>query len=308
MTDEEVSRTPLHGGRDSARTGAMENLSERVAEIARRRVVAVEEIKGAGGFTAALRVRARFDDGASAFCKVATDQLTTEWLQMERRVYQALDGARFLPQYIGADDRVLVLEDLSRAHWPPPWRDGDISLALRALEEIASTSAPLGFRELEDGLLLRAWSRVAENPQPFLDLGVCSAAWFDDAIATLVKTDTTPLRGDALVHSDIGGGNLCLLEDRVVVIDWPGAKRGRSDFDVTCLATSVSHEHGPQPDETLPGADPNLVAVLAGCHAYHAPMQFIPGPIREDLSAQLLVLLPWAARLLGLPPPGRARG
>ena len=58
-----------------------------------------------------------FEDGRTAFAKVATDELTASWLRDEHVVYQHLLGAPFVPGYIGFHDDgefpVLALEDLS---------------------------------------------------------------------------------------------------------------------------------------------------------------------------------------------------
>jgi hypothetical protein len=43
---------------------------------------------------------------------------------------------------MGGDDRVLVLEDLGGAHWPPPWRDGDIDCVLSVRAEAVDLFAP----------------------------------------------------------------------------------------------------------------------------------------------------------------------
>src|SRR5205823_2619368 len=36
----------------------------------------------------------------------------------------------------------LVLEDLSEAEWPPPWRPGRVDAVLRTLDEVHATPAP----------------------------------------------------------------------------------------------------------------------------------------------------------------------
>jgi hypothetical protein len=242
-------------------------------------------------------------DGSSVFVKTALNDLTATWLQNERRSYETLETAPYLPLYIGGDELVLVLEDLSAAHWPPPWRDGDVACVLEALAAIAAIAAPPGLRSLEEGSLLRVWQRVADDPDPFLRLNVCTAAWFDRAMPTLTATDSGHLDGPALVHSDFRSDNLCLLPDRVVVIDWPGAAHGRADFDVTSFAATLPLDGGPQPEQVLPTADGELVAMMAGCSAYYAPQESVPAHIRDHLQAHLRVTLPWAARLLDLPPP-----
>src|SRR5262245_46243422 len=78
-------------------------------------------------------------DGRSGFVKIAAFDYTAEWLRIEHAVYEALDGAPFLPRLIGWDDDgshpTLVLEDLSAASWPPPWDRSRVDAVLAAFEE-----------------------------------------------------------------------------------------------------------------------------------------------------------------------------
>ena len=90
-----------------------------------------------GGWTQAARWVVRLEDGRSVFVKSATDKDTAFWLRTERRVYEALSGS-FMPVCLGWEEGerpVLLLEDLSHAHWPPPrYRDAERFLAVRREE------------------------------------------------------------------------------------------------------------------------------------------------------------------------------
>jgi hypothetical protein len=281
------------------------DLRTRVEEIVGQPVVAIEEIPGAGGYTPALRRIATLADGSTVFVKAAVNDLTTGWLQAESRSYAALAGAAFVPERIGGDDQVLVLEDLRHGHWPPPWRPGDIGRVLATLTDVAHHAPPDGTPDLEPvaGYQLRLWQKVAVDPQPFLDLGLCTREWFDRSIDALVDAETRgTLEGDALVHFDVRSDNLCLLEDRVVLVDWNNTARGRADFDVVAFAQGVTVEGGPLPDEIAPDADPLLVTMLTSYFAHCAPKPIIPNAprVREIQLAQLRVCLPWMRRLLDL--------
>ncbi len=93
------------------------------------------------GYTPAERWVVRLSDGSSAFVKGAVDGGTAGGLRTEHRVYSTIE-AGYLPESIGWDDDgvspVLLLEDLSSAYWPPPWRPGDVELVLDALAKVRS--------------------------------------------------------------------------------------------------------------------------------------------------------------------------
>src|SRR3954452_14282467 len=93
----------------------------------------VAERTVAGGYTLARREVVTLADGRTAFVKTAVDDLTRGWLEAEQRIYAAVSGP-FMPRVLAAEPGVLVLEDLSDAHWPPPWRDGDVRAVTDALD------------------------------------------------------------------------------------------------------------------------------------------------------------------------------
>ena len=158
-------------------------MKERLERLLGAHIVALEFVQGRG-YTHAGRHRAVLDDGRSVFVKSAVDELTAGWLQLEAIVYGNVDGG-FLPRFLGCDEEeglpVLVLEDLSDAHWPPPWRDGDVSAVRAALEELAATGAPAGLTPIGDWKAdwLSRWRLLADDPEPFLATGVASAEWLE---------------------------------------------------------------------------------------------------------------------------------
>lgn len=282
-------------------------LSERVEAVVGQRVVAIDEIPGAGGYTPALRRIATLADGSTVFVKAAVNDITTYWLAIEHCSYAALAGAPFLPQYLGGDDTILVTEDLRGGHWPPPWRRNELDRVLATLADVAAHTPPSDTHTLEQATpeLPGFWREVADNPEPLLGLGVCTREWFDSSINTILEVvATASVSGDALVHYDVRSDNLCLLDDRVVLIDWSGTCRGRADFDVHCFAQTLAFEGGPPPDEVLPDADPALVALITGYFARNATQPTIPSAphVRTVQRKQLDVCLPWMSRLLDLCP------
>jgi len=143
-------------------------------------VSVVSERRVARGYTPAERLVLGLADGRSVFAKAGTEKLSSEWLHWEARTYRAL-SAEFLPgliAFLDDDPPVLVLEDLSDAHWPPPWRPGDVETVKRALATIRAATPPPGTPRIFEawGELLRGnWELVAAAPQPFLGRGTSRA-------------------------------------------------------------------------------------------------------------------------------------
>jgi hypothetical protein len=288
-------------------------LADRVARLTGRTPVAWDTAP-AGGYTRATRLIVHFSDGGTAFVKAANDELTTSWLRDEIAVYRHL-RAPFLPAVPALDETdppLLVLEDLRDGHWPPPWRPGDVETVLATLAEVRATPPPPNHPSLASWRdALAGWRHVAADSAPFLSLGLCSAAWLERALPTLMAADDeAPLDGDELLHLDVRGDNLCLgLPNRpAILVDWNHSCRGNADFDPIAWAPTLVRQGGPLPDAVVPDADGRLVAFLAGFWAYRAPH---PPPTPDSLLRvhQLEVLrvtLPWAAARMGLATPDGA--
>jgi len=140
---------------------------------------------------------------------------------------------------------------------------------------------------------------------PFLALGLCSPDWLARALPVLLEAqDAAVLRGDGLLHNDVRSDNLCLLPERVVLVDWNKPRCGNAAYDRTFLAPSARLEGGPLPEEIAPDAGP-LTAVISGYFAANAGLAVIPDApaVRKIQQRQLRIALPWTARVLGLPPP-----
>jgi hypothetical protein len=246
------------------------------------------------------------------FVKVAAFDYTAEWLRAEHATYEALDGLAFLPRLLGWDDDgehpVLAIESFADAAWPPPWSPEGVGSVRRALEEVHAQPPPEHVHEMEYWRqLLMSWSSVAGDPVPVLRLELCSALWLDDALPVLLQAEReAPLDGESLLHMDVRSDNLCLEADRAVFVDWNHAARGNPQVDLAAWLPSLEAEGGPRPEEMFPDCPSGLAAILAGYFLSRAPMEPIPQAphVRELQLAQARTALPWAARLLGLPPPG----
>ena len=249
----------------------------------------------------------RLEAGHSVFAKRAIGEATAQWLRLEHRVYSDV-RASFMPELLGWEDAelpLLVLEDLSAAHWPPPWPRGSVEAVLRTLGEIAGSPPVAGLPQLADDPPW-SWREVAADPEPFLGLGLCSAAWLDDALPALLSaSDPSLLDGDGLLHGDARSDNLCLRDGRAVLVDWNWACVGNPAVDVAFWLPSLTLEGGPEPDE-IARASSGAAALAPIVAGFFAATAGLPPPagapsVRPFQRAQLEVALPWAARVLDLP-------
>src|SRR6185503_14201390 len=120
---------------DSKTTGAVlpAILRRQVAQLLGTQVV--QAVAVTAGMTLARRWVVEFADGRRAFLKAAGNSATAQWLRREYNAYQSFKSPH-LPKLIGWSDQppgpFLLLEDLSKAHWPPPWTPQQISCALES--------------------------------------------------------------------------------------------------------------------------------------------------------------------------------
>jgi hypothetical protein len=261
-----------------------------------------------GGYTQARRLLVHLDDGSSAFVKLAVDELTAGWLRDEHRIYSSVRGS-FLPELLGFEDAgglsALALEDLSGAHWPPPWPEGSVEAVLRGLDELHAVEPLAGLPRVEEfERLFETWNEVEVDPAPFLSLGLCTSAWLERHLAALKQAaETAPFAGDTLIHLDVRSDNICLRDGHALLVDWNQACLGNIDLDVASWVSSLRAEGGPEPWELLPG-QAGLAAWVAGFFAARAalpPPETAHPSVRALQLAQLEVALPWAVRELGLP-------
>lgn len=260
------------------------------------------------GYTTAERYVITLEDGSSIFAKVATDEDTAQWLRNEYRVYGAL-RADFLPELLAWEDTelpLLILEDLSKGFWPPPWSQERITNVFETLKNIAAIEPPPetpSVRRLFKDF--SGWEEIKRDPSGFLGLGLVSPRWLDAALPALVRAEQgANLEGNALLHMDVRSDNICFAGGRTLLVDWNWASVGPSQFDLIAWLPSLHSEGGPAPWEiTLD--EPELIVLTAGyfaSRAYKPPLKE-GSTIRQLQLTQLKSALPWAARALKLPMP-----
>jgi hypothetical protein len=260
-----------------------------------------------GGYTPAARYVAAA--GAErAFVKVATTPLTAFLLRREAGVYERLCGP-FMPRLIGWDDHeaepLLIIEDLSDAFWPPAWDAPLVEAVLERLQVLHATESPLPTFTQTHGVLPGGWTTLAENPAPFLSLGLASREWLTHSLPALIEAEAAcPLDGPSPVHFDLRSDNICRAADGVKFIDWPGACLGNPELDLGGWLPSLAFEGGPLPEDILPEA-PQVAAWVSGYFAANAGLPTIPDApfVRRVQREQLTTALPWAIRALKLGEP-----
>ena len=285
-------------------------LEQRIADLMHARPTGFRP--ASGGYTAAKRGAAAFENGHTAFLKAAVSEQTAEWLRAEIAVYRHLSahGADFLPAVLAWDDDgtqpLLLLEDLSAAHWPPPWEPGLAARVAETLSRLRRVPPMPGMTVLEtyrDDFC--GWRKVAADPAPFLSLGLCTDAWLQAALPGLQAAErAVRLDGNDFLHLDVRSDNLCFTPDRTVLVDWNWACTGNGLMDLAAWLPSLHAEGGPAPETFLPDA-PELAAALSGFWAAQAGLPNRDPRMRHLDLFQLSAALPWAARAVGLPPLAR---
>lgn len=263
---------------------------------------------GERGYTPAERWIVGFEDGRTAFAKIATTDLTVGWLRTERVVYDSLPPT-FAPRLLGWEDDderpILLLEHLDGGEWPPPWSEERVERVLGTLDQIHETPCPPHLLPVEEtGGLTQGWDVVATEPAPFLSLGLCSEAWLERALPVLAAVDpVAAMHGDRFLHVDVRSDNICFVGDRTVFVDWNWAARGSPWVDVVTWTPSLASE-GYAGAFDIARDHPELLAVTVGFFAARAGLPEIPTAprVRAVQLEQLRASLPWLIKVFDLPP------
>ncbi|MCY3959482.1 MAG: phosphotransferase [Chloroflexi bacterium] len=260
------------------------------------------------GYSATKKHVVELSDGRSAFVKQAVDDGTAAALRAEHQIYSNV-CAPFVPSLLSWDDDkhpILIIEDLSECAWPPPWNESKVAEVLRILRKLAVTPPPRCLRRLrcKEGLG-RGWKEIAEDPNPFLRLGVVAPKWFEKNLPVLLAADAAAkVQGDAFLHFDVRSDNLCFRGNHALLIDWNWACIGNAHVDIALWLPSLHVEGGPHPRDVMPD-QPALAARAAGHFADRAVRSRAQGASRWShfQLAQLRVALSWATEELDLEPP-----
>ncbi len=231
-------------------------------------------------------------------------------VRKEKRTYDLLN-APFMPHLIAFEDHetnpILIIEDLSSHHWPPPWSEDRIARVIDTVHTLHSwdiSGLDLGAFGAIHGEL-RGWSDVAAEPAQLLATGLVDEAWLDEALPILLSaSERCETEGAALTHCDLRSDNLCIAPDQVLFVDWNWACRWSPRLDLGFFLNFLTAEGGP-PQETHLTDSGAESAVVSGFFARQAGLPEIPGApqVRWLQGVQLKSALSWAARILELPSP-----
>lgn len=278
----------------------------RIAGLLGARSASFQRVEG-GGYTPAARLLCQTET-ARFFVKIGATPLTSAWLRREIHVYNTVCGP-FLPRLVAWEDTeiepILVLEDLSMCHWPPPWDQRRVDDVLAQIDAMHATKAALESFAQVHAAYHSGWQTVASDPQAFLSLGLADETWLAASLPLLTKAEARcRVEGDSLTHWDLRRDNMCLDESRVVFVDWNLACLSNPALDLGFWLPSLASEGGPLPDTILPDA-PEIAAWVSGFFAARAGLPSIPDApcVRMVQRQQLTTALPWVARALDLPPP-----
>lgn len=261
------------------------------------------------GLSAAHRFIVHLEGGDGIFVKAATTPETARWLRNEHLALQ-LAPADLTPRILAwLDDGphpILVVEALADGHWPAGsggtnWRAGDLPMVLDAIARLRSwpgDALPQGRPTQSAG-----WRTIAQSPEPFLRLGLCSQAGLTANGPTLAEAEDGLVRtGDAFVHGDMRSDNVWVGGEGVKFVDWSGARRGAWETDLAEFLPTAHLEGGPPPHEVFPkgggwgaaqGADLGLRAIADEAAPSWLRRVFLRlAAINIDWASQCLHLLP----------------
>jgi thiamine kinase-like enzyme len=259
-----------------------------------------------GGYTPAIRLLGKTTN-ASFFAKVGATALTSEFLRREIRVYNCITG-EFMPNLVAWEDHasapVLIIEDLSAHDWPPPWDDRRVDLVLAQIETMHTTKLQLESYEEVHSAPGSSWQAVAADSKPFLSMGIADDQWLEAALPILIENEERcRTDGNSLTHWDLRSDNICITQSRAIFVDWNLACLSNPKLDLGFWLPSLEYEGGPKPERILSNA-PEIAARVSGYFASRAGLPEISDApqVRLVQRQQLKTALPWAVRVLELPP------
>jgi hypothetical protein len=274
-----------------------------------------------GGFSPGLASRLVLAGGRRVFAKAvcaARNPRSPGLYRREIEVMKALPAAAPAPgllwSYDDGDWVMLVLEDVDGTMPAVPWRDGELSLVMGALERLAAalTPAPADAVPVSADLAenYASWRVIAGDPGLAARLGDWERARLGD-LARLEAGWAAAAEGSSLLHADLRADNLLVTRSgQVMVVDWPYAVTGAPWVDGLLFLVSAAAD-GADPERAwrrfapARDADPDGVnAVLAAAAGDFTRQSMLPPPqgipsLREHQRGKGAAAAGWLRARLG---------
>lgn len=264
------------------------------------------------GLSSAYRFSVLLEDDSKVFVKAATDDDTEKWLRNEYLVLSTYKEA-FMPAVVNwidipATRPVLITQDLTGAYWPASnagviWRNNDIDLLLDTVQKLSTIKGHPTLSNLRNDSAA-IWTKIAEDPQWFLTLNVCSENWLEHSIDYLIEAEKrVDETGDILVHGDIRSDNCCIYKSQVIFVDWSHSSNGSPDHDLANLLPTLYLEGGPAPYQMMPNAASQASRNCAAHIQRLSKSNLMPLWLTKVFKKLIAIELEWAAQCLHLDKP-----
>lgn len=272
-----------------------------------------------GAYSRSKRWLVATRDGTPAFVKAGLYPDSTYGLALEHAVYAACD-AQFHPRLLAWEPgdvaagvpSVIVLEDLSSAHWSVPLTREHVEQFASALALVERAAPPAAVLAIDPQTphWRREWVRFARSPAPLLATGLVDQAWLTRHADSLARVErSAELRGDALVHGDLWRQNWCNAQRGAVLVDWSGATRGNPLINRAWGECGVRAAGGP-PGVVFPqGAAEQVWATWMCGRALRFAVESAADPrprLVETILREARAALEWMCEALELPLPSIA--
>lgn len=199
-----------------------------------------------GGYSPGFASVLTRTDGRRVFVKaIDADRwrFDAAFYRVEAKVSAALPATIAAPRLLDTFDdghwTVLMFEAIDGVEPSQPWNGADLGRVVAAVIRLAQEGTPSPIALPRDHPRLGGWAELAESHLAQL---ARHSTWAADRIPELIRLERdgiTAAQGDSLVHFGLAPHNIVLTPDRVVFVDWPGARLGAAVIDPIMILSSA---------------------------------------------------------------------